>query len=78
MPGYYDRQVRFPGTVVTRREGVCYNTTWRVAIEQDPKWVMICFWNEWHEGSEIELSIEYGDYYIKLTKRWVEEFKRIR
>ncbi|MEM2465373.1 MAG: glycoside hydrolase family 99-like domain-containing protein [Candidatus Bathyarchaeia archaeon] len=76
MPGYDDRQVRFPGTVVARRESSCYNMTWRVAMEQDPRWIMICSWNEWHEGSEIEPSVEYGDYYIKLTKQWAEEFKK--
>ena len=75
MPGYDDRQVRFPGTVVARRNGECYHITWRVAMEQNPNWIMICSWNEWHEGSEIEPSVEYGDYYIRLTREYADKFK---
>jgi len=75
MPGYDDRQVRFPGTVVARSGSKCYDMTWRVATEQNPNWIMICSWNEWHEGSEIEPSVEYGDYYIKLTRQYADKFK---
>jgi len=49
--------------------------TWRVAMEQNPNWIMICSWNEWHEGSEIEPSVEYGDYYIRLTREYADKFK---
>jgi hypothetical protein len=77
MPGYDDRQVRFPGTVVARCGDACYSMTWHVAIEQNPNWIMICSWNEWHEGTEIEPSIEYSDYYIKLTKDYANRFKSI-
>lgn len=75
MPGYDDRQVRFPGTVVARKGSECYDMTWRVAMEQDPDWIMICTWNEWHEGSDIEPSVEYGDYYLKLTKQYADTFR---
>jgi len=77
MPGYDDRQVRFPGTVVARRGSECYDMTWRVAMEQNPNWIMICSWNEWHEGSEIEPSVEYGDFYLKLTRQYANKFKGV-
>jgi len=39
------------------------------------KWALICTWNEWHEGSEIEPSLEYGYQYINLTTHHTSKFK---
>jgi hypothetical protein len=37
--------------------------------------VMINSWNEWHEGSEIEPSTEYGRQYIELLAALKAEVK---
>lgn len=37
--------------------------------------VMINSWNEWHEGSEIEPSTEYGNQYIELLSALKAEVK---
>jgi len=47
---------------------------WEEALRANPDWVLITSWNEWHEGSEIEPSWEYGDLYIRLTGRYAPRF----
>jgi hypothetical protein len=54
--------------IVGRRNGVTYNELWSVAKATDPDGYAITSFNEWHEGTEIEPSIEYGDQYLNLTK----------
>jgi len=44
------------------------------AIKAKPDWVLITSWNEWHEGSEIEPSLEYGDKYLSLTQEYGRAF----
>jgi hypothetical protein len=75
IPGFDDRKIRTPGTLLAREDGGCYNKTWRAALASDPDWVLITSWNEWHEGSEIEPSREDGTTYLWLTRQLVREFK---
>jgi len=78
IPGFDDRKIRTPGTLLAREDGGCYNKTWLAALASDPDWVLITSWNEWHEGSEIEPSREYGTEYLWLTRQWVRAFKAER
>ena len=55
------------GSFYPRNNGETYNKTWEAAVNSGAKWILICTWNEWHEGSEIEPSLEYGYQYINLT-----------
>ena len=32
-----------------------------------PQWILITSFNEWHEGSEIEPSLEFGSSHLELT-----------
>jgi len=41
----------------------------------DPHWVLVTSFNEWHEGSEVEPSLEYGSKYIELTGEFAQRFK---
>ena len=75
LPGYDDRKIRTPGLLLAREDGGCYNKTWRAALASNPDWVLVTSFNEWHEGSEIETSREYGNNYLWLTQRWVQGFK---
>jgi glycoprotein endo-alpha-1,2-mannosidase len=75
-PGFDDRQVRTPGTVVERAEGATYDETWRAARSVDPPWILVSSWNEWHEGSEIEPSAEHGRRYLDATRAWAERFRQ--
>jgi glycoprotein endo-alpha-1,2-mannosidase len=74
-PGFDDRTIRQPGTVVPRVGGALYDATWRAALAADPAWVLVASWNEWHEGSEIEPSREHGTRYLEATRVWAERFR---
>ena len=75
IPGYDDTKIRKPGIAVDRKEGRIYRTLWEAAIEVNPDWVLITSFNEWHEGSQIEPSLEFGDEYMKLTGEYTAAFK---
>lgn len=75
LPGYNDTMVRDGVPVLPRQGGWVYDHSWDVAITANPDWVLICTWNEWHEGSEIETSLENGTYYVDATATHVARFK---
>lgn len=58
-----------------RDEGEFYAEYWRAALELEAHSVLITSWNEWHEGTEIEPSNDYGFDYIRLTRQFIEDYK---
>ncbi len=75
IPGYDDRwSGRKVASVTERNSGKLYSDLWDDAISSGAPWVLITSFNEWHEGSEIEPSMGYGDTYLKLTKEKVSKF----
>ncbi len=74
-PGYDDTIIRTPGLVVDRDNGTYYRDAWEIIMLTDPEWVLVTSWNEWHEGSEIEPSLEFGDKYLNLTSRYYRLFE---
>ena len=78
LPGYDDRFVRQPGIAQDRQNGRYYRAYWDAAIDSDPQWILITSFNEWHEGSEIEPSVELGDQYLQLTRELAERWKSRR
>jgi len=75
IPGYDDRKIRKPGINAERYNGEAYKAFWENTIEANPDWILITSWNEWHEGSEIEPSLEYESKYLKITKEYADIFK---
>ncbi|MBM4028107.1 MAG: hypothetical protein FJ280_22335, partial [Planctomycetes bacterium] len=75
IPGYDDTKIRQPGLAVERFDGELYRIQWEQAIAADPHWVLITSFNEWHEGSEIEPSLEHGRQYLEATGRYAAQFK---
>lgn len=75
LPGYNDTQVRDGVTALPRENGEIYKESWDVANAVNPDWALICTFNEWHEGTEIEPSWENGTYYINATKEYIRQFK---
>jgi len=75
IPGYDDTKIRKPGLAVERYGGELYRAQWEEAIKADPHWVLITSFNEWHEGSEIEPSLEYQQQYLELTANYAKQFK---
>jgi hypothetical protein len=75
IPGYDDTKIRKPGLAVDRFDGRLYQLQWQAAIKADPHWVLITSFNEWHEGSEIEPSLEFKDKYLQITAEYTKRFK---
>ena len=75
VPGYDDREIRSPGQVLPRNELSTYRAYWDNVNENDLDWVIITSFNEWHEGTEIEPSLEYGFDYLVETKKQIAKFK---
>ncbi len=73
IPGYDDRVIRDPGILISRENGITYDYLWEKSLVGD--WVLITSFNEWHEGTEIEPSEEYGNYFIDQTRYWANIFK---
>ncbi len=76
-PGYDHSAV--PGRqplIVERRDGRTYIDRWTKALQLDPKvrpWMVhVETWNEWHEGTDIANSREYGRSYIVLTRLFAD------
>jgi uncharacterized protein YraI len=76
MPGYDDtRTDRADTFAVDRQDGSYYRATWSAAAASQPDWVIITSFNEWIEGTMIEPSVNYGDFYLDLTRQLATEFK---
>jgi hypothetical protein len=77
-PGWDESKIQPPRPnprVILRRDGATYNESWCAAIKSRPEWITITSWNEWKEGSQIEPSEKYGNQYLDLTKKWIEQYK---
>jgi len=68
MPGYDDTATgRDDAFVQERNDGAYYRETWDGAVQSRADWVVITSFNEWLEGTQIEPSAAYEDFYLNLT-----------
>ena len=75
-PGYNDSAVlgRTP-LVVPREAGALFERSWTRFLRAPSKLVHVETWNEYHEGTDIAESKEYGRQYIELNRKFVDMFK---
>jgi hypothetical protein len=52
-----------------------YDWTWQQAQENYADYILIATWNDFFEGSTIEPSKEYGNYYLNETKKYTGKLK---
>ncbi len=79
MPGYDDSATGRPDAFVRPREGgAYYRACWQGAAQSDADWVVITSFNEWLEGTHIEPSTLYGDFYIGLTAELAADYRSAR
>jgi hypothetical protein len=80
MPGYDDTALRGRDrATIDRRGGAFYAEFWNLAAEfvaRDQPFLLITSFNEWHEGTELEPSREYGSAYLDFTRRHVEQLRQ--
>jgi len=79
IPGYDDHKLGRPEPrpITSRHDGETYRILWEEAIAAKPDWVLITSWNEWHEGSEIEPSLEDGDRALQQTEQFARRFLKL-
>jgi len=76
-PGYNDTAVYGRKPLIANRDGgKFYETNWLKFLRRPSSFVMIETWSEFHEGTEICESKEYGRQYIELTRKYAGRFKR--
>lgn len=80
-PGYDHTAV--PGRqplIVPRRDGDFYRANWErllaLAPARRPDMVAVETWNEFHEGTDVAPSVEYGRVYQEMTARYSDLFRR--
>jgi len=81
IPGYDDScqaSRKAPRPITDRHGGATYRLMWEQAIAANPDWVLITSWNEWHEGSEIEPSVENGDRALRTTRQYAPAFLALK
>ena len=77
IPGNSAKRVGYPAdTYVARQDGRTFNDQWTAALSTgvQPEMVTITSFNEWHEGSEIEPSLENGDRALRITAEFAPKF----
>ncbi len=77
IPAYDDTKIRTPGIRTDRFGGAAYRRQWDAALRLNPDWVLITSFNEWHEGSEIEPSVEHGDRELRTTAAYAPRFRQL-
>jgi hypothetical protein len=76
MPGYDDRATgRSEAFVRERADGVYYRRCWDGAVASGADWVLVTSFNEWMEGTQIEPSTSYGDFYLNLTRELGDAYR---
>ena len=76
-PGYDDSAVYGRKPLVANREGgKFYERNWLAFLRRPSNFVMVETWSEFHEGTDICESKEYGRQYIELTRKYADLFKR--
>ena len=80
-PGYDDRFIKENGDIKNRKGTVQYGNKWTYAgmwedtIASGARWVCITTYNEWWEGTEIDATYEYGNFFIEMTRTYTTQFK---
>jgi hypothetical protein len=79
-PGYDHSAV--PGRqalVVPRRGGAFYREQWERLLRMQPSrrpWIVhVETWNEWHEGTDVARSRDWGVRYLEMTTRYARLFR---
>jgi hypothetical protein len=54
-----------------------YKAQWEEALKVKGAWILVNSFNQWHAGTEIEPSLEYGDAALKLTRDYSLRYRGV-
>ncbi|MFK7802622.1 MAG: endo-1,3-alpha-glucanase family glycosylhydrolase [Anaerolineae bacterium] len=75
MPGFDNSRLGGETTVRGRGDGSFLRNSFNGAVRSNPDIIVITSFNEWPEGSHIEPSTEFGDFYLNLTRELISTYK---
>lgn len=76
-PGYDHSAVPGRAPLIVKRDGGrFYEENWLKFLRRPSNFVMVETWNEYHEGTDVAESKEYGRQYIELTRKYADLFKQ--
>jgi hypothetical protein len=76
MPGWDNTYTKQSERYVRDRgDGAFLRESFSGAAASNPSMIIITSWNEWWEGTQIEPSNNYGDFYLNLTRQVISEYK---
>lgn len=76
MPGWDNTYTQQSERYIRERgDGAFYRETFSAAAASGAEMIVITSWNEWWEGTNIEPSHNYGDFYLNLTRELIGEYK---
>jgi hypothetical protein len=76
MPGWDNTYTQQSERYIRERgDGAFLRETFGAGASTSPNMIVITSWNEWWEGTHIEPSVKYGDFYLNLTRQVIAEYK---
>ncbi|MCK5242641.1 hypothetical protein KAR34_09335 [bacterium] len=60
-------------SIIDRKDGQTYETTWKESLKNQAKWIQLITWNDFAEGSTIEPTKEYGTKYLAITAKYAKQ-----
>ncbi len=66
FPGFDNRRACGGNLYVPRRNGKTAQGLLASVVSLRPQWLLVSTFNEWHEGTEFEPSVQFGYFYLHL------------